>query len=121
MSKDHLGDSEPASGKTEKKRKPQDRPRTSQDISGRSQDDSGLSREKVVSQLRALLAEIDIDDRKWWGKATGKAPKGEKLEPIGGKISPEVVAQVKNLGGRISHHLEKALKLYLMILGASER
>ena len=121
MSRDHLGDSEPASGKTEKKRKPQDRPRTSQDIPGRSQDDSGLSREDVESQLRAVLARIDIDERKWWGKATGKAPKGEKLEPIGGKISPEVVAQVKNLGGRISHHLEKALKLYLMILGASER
>jgi hypothetical protein len=120
-SKDHLGDSEPASGKTEKKRKPQDRPRTSQDIPGRSQVDSGLSREEVVSQLRAVLARIDIDERKWWGKATGKAPKGEKLEPIGGKISPEVVAQVKNLGGRISHHLEKALKLYLMVLMSAER
>ena len=120
-SKARPGISQDAPGTTKPKRKPQDRPRTSQDIPGKSQDDSGLSKEDVMAQLRALLAEIDIDDRKWWGKATGKAPKGEKLEPIGGKISPEVVAQVKNLGGRISHHLERALKLYLMVLRSSER
>lgn len=119
-SQDRPSDSESGS-RTKKDRRNKDRPRTSQDIPGKSQDDSGLSKEDVFAQLRAMLAEIDIDERKWWGKATGKAPAGEKLEPIGGKISPEVAAQVKNLGGRISHHLEKALKLYLMILGASER
>ncbi len=104
-----------------KDRKPQDGPRTSQDIPSMSQEDFGLSKEDIFAQLRTMLAEIDIDERKWWGKATGKAPRGEKLEPIGGKISPEVVAQVKNLGGRISHHLERALKLYLMVLRSSER
>jgi hypothetical protein len=119
-SEESLGDTEAASSTT-KSRRSQASPSTSKDTPGTSQADFGLSREEVVSQLRAVLARIDIDERKWWGKATGKAPKGEKLEPIGGKISPEVVAQVKNLGGRISHHLEKALKLYLMILGASER
>ncbi len=120
-SKARPGVSEAASRMTEEGRRTQDNPRTSQNIPSMSQDASGLSREEVVSQLRAVLSRIDIDERKWWGKATGKAPKGEKLEPIGGKISPEVAAQVKNLGGRISHHLERALKLYLMVLGASER
>lgn len=121
MPNDTPGDTEDTPRMTEDGGRPQGRPRTSQDIPGMSQVVFGIAEEEIMTQLRKMLAEIDIDERKWWGKATGKAPEGEKMEPIGGKISPEVAAQVKSLEGRISHHLEKALKLYLMVLMSAER
>ncbi len=121
MSKDVPGISETASTRAGEKRKLQDRPRTSWDVPGMSQSDVKLTRDECMAQLRALLAEIDIQERKWWGKATGKAPEGEKLEPIGAKLPPELVLDIKSLGGRIAHHLERALKLYLMVLRSTER
>ena len=120
ISRDHPGVSEAASRMTEEGRRTQDRPRTSGDVPGMSEDDFGLSRADVVAQLRALLAEIDIDERKWFGKATGKAPEEEKFLQIGAKLPPELVLEIKSLPGRIAHHLEKALKLYLMVLMSAE-
>ncbi len=101
--------------------KSQDRPRTSQDIPGMSQADFGITSEEIMAQLRAMLAETTIEERKWFGKATGKAPEEEKFLQIGAKLPPDLVMQFKNLPGRYAHHIEKALKLYLMILGSSER
>lgn len=121
MSKDHPRDSEASSRMTEEERKPQDRPRTSQDTLGMSHADFGITREEIMAQLRALLAEITVEERKWFGKATGKAPEEEKFLQIGAKLPPDLVMQFKNLPGRYAHHIEKALKLYLMILGSSER
>ena len=86
-----------------------------------SQDDSGLSREEVMAQLRALLAEIPVEERKWFGKATGKAPEEDKFLQIGAKLPPELVMEFKSLPGRYAHHLERAMKLYLMVLSSAER
>lgn len=86
-----------------------------------SQDTFRLSREDVMSQLRALLAEIPIEERKWFGKATGKAPEEEKFLQIGAKLPPDLVMEFKSLPARYAHHLEWALKLYLMILRSAER
>lgn len=120
-SRDYPGNSEDAPGTTKATRMTQDRPRTSQDIPGRSQDDSRLSREDIKAQLRTLLDEIDIQERIWRGKATGKAPEEEKFQQIGAKLPPELVMQFKSLPGRYAHHLERALKLYLMVLMSAER
>ncbi len=120
MSRDSPGLSESASGNT-KERKPEGRPRTSQDIPDMSQDDLGITREEIMAQLRALLADITVEERKWFGKATGKAPEEDKFLPIGAKLPPELVLQFKNLPGRYAHHLERALKLYLMVLMSAER
>ena len=95
--------------------------RMAREIPGMPQADFGITREEIMAQLRALLAEIDIQERKWWGKATGKAPEGEKLEPIGAKLPPDLVLEIKNLPGRMAHHLERALKLYLMVLRSAKR
>ena len=69
-----------------------------------------------MAQLRALLAEIPLEERKWFGKATGKAPEEEKFLQIGAKLPPDLVLQFRSLPGRYAHHLERALKLYLMVL-----
>ena len=121
MSKDVPGISEAVSTRAGKKRKPQDRPRTSRDIPGMSQDDVRLTGEEIMAQMRALLAEIPVEERKWFGKATGKAPEEDKFLPIGAKLPPDLVLEIKNLPGRIAHHLERALKLYLMVLMSAER
>jgi len=121
MSKDVPGISEAASTRAGGKKKPKDRPSTSQDIPGMSQDDARLSEDEFVAQMRALLAGIDIEERKWWGKATGKAPDEEKFEQIGAKLPPDLVLEIKSLPGRHAHHLERALKLYLMVLRSAER
>jgi len=120
-SKVHPGISEDAPGTTKTKRKPQGRPSISKDIPGRSQDAFRLSREDVMAQLRGLLAEIPVEERKWFGKATGKAPEEAKFLQIGAKLPPDLVLEFKSLPGRYAHHLERALKLYLMILMSAER
>ncbi len=121
MSRNVLGISEAASTMAGKKRKPQDRPRTSQDIPTMSESDLGLTKEEIMAHMRELLAGIDIEERKWWGKATGKAPYEEKFEQIGARLPPELVSEIKSLPGRHAHHLERALKLYLMVLMSAER
>ncbi|HTY24931.1 MAG TPA: hypothetical protein VMC85_17505 [Desulfomonilaceae bacterium] len=103
------------------KSKPQDRLRTSQDIPGISESVSGQTREEITGQLRALLDSIDIAERKWFGKATGKAPEEDKFLAIGAKLPPELVLKFKSLPGRYAHHLERAVKLYLMVLMSEER
>jgi hypothetical protein len=113
--------SEAASRMTEKDRRTQDNPRTPKDIPDMSQADSGTTREEIMAQLRALLAEIPVEERKWFGKATGKAPEEDKFLQIGAKLPPEVVLEIRSLPGRIAHHLERALKLYLMVLMSAER
>ncbi len=121
MSRDVPGISEAASTMAGKKRKPQDRRRTSQDIPSMSESDLGLTREEIMAQMRELLAGIDIEERKWWGKATGKAPDEEKFEQIGARLPPDLVLEIKRLPGRIAHHIERALKLYLMVLMSAKR
>lgn len=86
-----------------------------------STSDRGITKEEIMAQLRALLAEITVEERQWFGKATGKAPEEEKFLPIGAKLPPGLVWQVKNLPGRHAHHLERALKLYLMVLMSAEK
>jgi hypothetical protein len=113
--------SEANSRMTGRRKQPKDRPRTSKDTPGTSQADFGLSREEIMAQLRALLAEITVEERKWFGKATGKAPEEDKFLQIGAKLPPELVLEFKNLPGRYAHHLERALKLYLMVLGSADR
>lgn len=114
-SKQHPSVSEPSPRMTDDS-KSQGKPRTSKNTPSMSQNDSGLSREDLMAQLRALLAEITVEERKWFGKATGKAPEEEKFLAIGAKLPPELVLKFKSLPGRYAHHLERALKLYLMVL-----
>jgi hypothetical protein len=121
MSKDRPGVPEATSRMTKEERKPQDRPRTSRDMPGMSQADFGITREEIMAQLRALLAEITVEERKWFGKATGKAPEEDKFLPIGAKLPPDLVLEFRDLPGRYAHHLERALKLYLMVLRSADR
>lgn len=86
-----------------------------------SQASSGLTKEEVMAELRGLLASISVEERKWFGKATGKAPEEEKFLQIGAKLPPDLVLEFKSLPGRYAHHLERALKLYLMILRSGVR
>ncbi len=55
-------------------------------------------------------------EREWYGKSSGKALEKDKFIQIGGKIPPMVAKEFKALPGRLGHNLEKALKLYLLIL-----
>lgn len=116
QSTDRPSSSEANSRMTGRRKQPQDRPRTPKDIPGMSQADSGITKDEVMAQLRALLAEIPLEERKWFGKATGKAPEEEKFLQIGAKLPPDLVLQFRSLPGRYAHHLERALKLYLMVL-----
>ncbi len=98
-----------------------DIPRSSKEYLGISQGSPKQTREEIIGQLRALLSEIDIEERKWFGKATGKAPEEDKFLAIGAKLPPDLVLKFKSLPGRYAHHLEKALKLYLMVLASAEK
>lgn len=119
LSEDYPGTSGYSSRRSERS-KSQGRPRTPKDSPGMSQTSSGISREEIMAQLRALLAEITVEERKWFGKATGKAPEEDKFLQIGAKLPPELVMEFKSLPGRYAHHLERALKLYLMVLMSTE-
>jgi len=102
-------------------RQPQERPSITGNILRKPEAASGVPREQIMAQLRSLLAEISVEERKWFGKATGKAPEEDKFLPIGAKLPPHLVLKFKSLTGRYAHHMERALKLYLMVLESAER
>ena len=70
--------------------------------------------------LEGLLSAADVEDREWYGPGTGKAPESKKLQQLGGRFPPDLVKMFKDmqaqLGGRTTHHMERALKIYLEML-----
>jgi hypothetical protein len=79
--------------------------------------------DEVISKGRALMVAKDILDNEikvgrieeW----TGQGRKGtQNLQMLGAKLPNDLVAEIKALGGKITDHVEKALKLYLRVLKA---
>lgn len=60
-----------------------------------------------------LNREIRVKDRLW----TGCGSKGlNKLKKIEGKIPEDMVDDIRTLSGAVTHHLERAVRLYLKVL-----
>lgn len=64
-----------------------------------------------------LERELHIQERLW----TGYGSRGKNnLKKIEGKIPAELVEEIRSLRGPVTHHLERAIRLYLLILNADE-
>ena len=76
-----------------------------------------LTADQVLKKTGEILETIEIAEREW----TGRGKKGtQNLVLIGGKLPPDIVEEVRALKGPVTHHLERALRLYLKVLKATE-
>ena len=80
----------------------------------------GISRAQELSEAQSILhakeilmRDIDVAERPTTAKGR---PSTLKTVMIAGRFPAELVAELEALGGRKSHHLEKALKLYLKMV-----
>jgi hypothetical protein len=77
---------------------------------------AGLTDDDLLILMNAYLnREIHVKDRLW----TGAGAKGlNKLKKVEGKIPEELVDEIRRLKGPVTHHLERAVRLYLAVLKA---
>jgi hypothetical protein len=72
---------------------------------------------QVLMKMKQILSSIPADEREWTGP--GRKGTGQLLQ-IGAKIPKYLVDELKSLPGRLSHHVERAVKIYLKILKTEE-
>jgi hypothetical protein len=75
------------------------------------------SKEHQIKNAQALLGEISIEPRTFTGP--GKRSQIE-MEMLCGKIPKAVVTQFRGLSGAVSHNMERALKLFLLLQGENK-
>lgn len=78
--------------------------------------DGGVTKSALLLLMNKYLTDnIHIKERHW----TGAGARGlNKLRKIEGKIPEELVEEVRSLKGPVTHHLERAVRLYLDVLKA---
>ncbi|MFC1833245.1 hypothetical protein ACFL2Q_00755 [Thermodesulfobacteriota bacterium] len=78
--------------------------------------DGHLARSTLLLLMYKYLTDnIHVKERLW----TGAGSKGlNNLRKIEGKIPEELVEEVRSLDGPVTHHLERAVRLYLDVLKA---
>ncbi len=73
-----------------------------------------LSEAQIILQAKEILMrDIDVAERPTTAKGR---PSTLRTTMIAGRFPNELVNELEALGGRKSHHLEKALKLYLKLI-----
>jgi hypothetical protein len=78
-----------------------------------------LSEAQIILQAKEILMrDIDVAERPTTAKGR---PSTLKTVMIAGRFPSDLVAELEALGGRKSHHLEKALRLYLKMLKQEDR
>jgi len=87
----------------------------SEQVTQRLRDSEEVEALKKVKQV--LMTRIDIDEREWTGPGRTAA---HRFVQVGGKLPPELVGKIKVMGGRFMHHVERALKLYLLVLNEGQ-
>lgn len=70
---------------------------------------------KKVKQV--LMSRINIDEREWTGPGRIAT---HRFVQVGGKLPPELVERIKVMGGRFMHHVERSLKLYILVLNEGQ-
>lgn len=94
---------------------------TNRDILGMPESPSvclGISESDLLRLFKTWLNHrVSVQERLW----TGSGAKGlNKLKKIEGKIPEELVDEIRSLNGPVTHHLERAVRLYLMVLKAED-
>ncbi len=72
-----------------------------------------MKREEQMKAAWTLLQEVELDPRTY--TARGR-PQVRQTARISCSLSEDVVKRLDNLGNARSHHVEKAVKLYLLLM-----
>ena len=72
-----------------------------------------MNREDQMKAAWTLLQEVELDQRSY--TARGRQQVRETAR-ISCSLSADVVRRLDNLGNASSHHVEKAVKLYLLLM-----
>jgi hypothetical protein len=93
---------------------PSDKARPATAVKQRVSRAQALSEAQIILQAKEILMRnIDVAERPTTAKGR---PSTLPTTMIAGRFPTELVRQLEALGGRKSHHLEKALKLYLKLI-----
>ncbi|MDQ7783248.1 MAG: hypothetical protein RDU20_10230 [Desulfomonilaceae bacterium] len=71
-----------------------------------------MTRKEQVEAARMLLEEIKLDPRSYTARGRQQA---RETARISCSLPADVVTRLDRLGNARSHHVEKALKLYLLL------
>ncbi len=80
---------------------------------------SELSEKEILGEARTILEKIEVRKREWTG-GRRKLYSPIKTKVIAARIPVELLNQIHEFKGTDSEHVEKALRLYLLILGAKD-
>jgi hypothetical protein len=84
-----------------------------------SEHKSELSEREILESVRKILDKIEIRKREWTG-GRKKRYSPLKTKVIAARIPVELLNQIHEFKGTDTYYLEKALRLYVLILGANK-
>ncbi|MGO9121431.1 MAG: hypothetical protein ACLQPD_27950 [Desulfomonilaceae bacterium] len=76
---------------------------------------SELSEKEILQRVRKILDTIEVHHREWTGGRNRKYST-LKTRVIAGRLPIEVINQINRFKGSKSFHVERSLRLYLMIM-----
>jgi len=78
---------------------------------------SGLSEKEMLQAVRMILDKIEVRKREWTGGRRQKYPT-VKTKVIAARLPVELLNEFHVFKGSNTYHLERALRFYVMVMGA---
>jgi len=87
-------------------------------LSGSSPDSPELPEQEILQSVRKILAKIEVHHKEWTG---GRMKKYStvKTRVFAGRLPVDLINQIHQFKGSNTYHMEKALRLYVKVMGAS--
>jgi hypothetical protein len=79
----------------------------------------GLSEEEILRKVKAILDAIEVHHKEWTG---GRRKKYSTLKTrvFAGRLPTDLINEIHKFEGSNTYHLERALRLYVKVLGMKE-
>ena len=81
--------------------------------------ESELSEKEILHRVRKILDTIEVHHKEWTGGRNRKYST-LKTRVIAGLMPVDLINQINRLKGSKTFHLERALRLYVMVMGAKD-
>ncbi len=81
--------------------------------------ESELSEKEILQGVRRILDKIEVHHREWSGGRNRKYST-IKTKIFAGRIPVDLLNEINKFKGRKTYHLERALRLYVMVMGVKD-
>jgi hypothetical protein len=79
----------------------------------------GLSEEEILRQVKAILEAIEVHHKEWTG-GRRKKYSTTKTRVVAGRLPTDLINEIHKFDGSNTYHLERALRLYVKVMGMKE-